>query len=71
MDADLMGGAPNIERTMLVSAFDMVVESRKSIRAFRPDPVPRQLIADILDIAARAPSTFNTQPWRTHIVTGA
>ncbi len=56
---------------MLVSAFDTVVASRKTIRAFRPDSVPRQVVADILDIAAKAPSTFNTQPWRTHVVTGA
>ncbi len=47
------------------------IQSRKSIRAFRPDPVPRETIAKILEIAQRAPSGTNTQPWHVYVCTGA
>ena len=50
---------------------DEVIRSRCTIRAFLPDPVPRHLLAEIIELAARAPSTFNTQPWRLHVLTGA
>jgi nitroreductase len=45
--------------------------SRKSVRAFRPDPVSRQQVLDILRLASRAPSNSNTQPWRVHVLAGA
>ena len=44
--------------------------SRKSIRGFKPDPVPKEVLEEILDIARRAPSALNTQPWEVTIVTG-
>jgi nitroreductase len=44
---------------------------RKSIRAFRPDPVPRAVIERILAAASRAPSGTNIQPWRVRVLTGA
>lgn len=47
------------------------VIGRKSVRGFRPDPVPRATIETILDDAARAPSGTNTQPWRVYVATGA
>ncbi len=47
------------------------VVGRKSVRGFKPDPVPLALIQRILDEAARAPSGTNTQPWRVHIAIGA
>jgi len=40
------------------------------VRAFLPVPIPRQTILDILDVAARAPSGTNTQPWKVIVVTG-
>jgi nitroreductase len=49
---------------------DSVIRSRKSIRAFRPDPVPKNLLMEILETAGAAPSNFNSQPWRVHILTG-
>ena len=52
-------------------AVDAAITSRRSIRAFLPTPVPRQAIADILQVAARAPSGTNTQPWRVYVLTGA
>lgn len=53
------------------AAFDPVVRGRRTTRAFQPLPVPREVIAEILDVAACAPSTFNTQPWRVHVLCGA
>lgn len=46
------------------------IESRRSIRAFRPDPVPKEVLSRILEVALRAPSTDNTQPWEFAVVTG-
>lgn len=46
------------------------IRSRRSIRAFRPDPVPRETIGRILEVAARAPSGSNIQPWQVVVVTG-
>ena len=52
-------------------AVDAAITSRRSVRAFLPTPVPRQVIEDILQVAARAPSGTNTQPWRVYVLTGA
>ena len=46
------------------------IRSRKSIRAFKPDPVPRETLEQILAESQRAPSGTNTQPWHTWICTG-
>ena len=50
--------------------FDEVVLGRRSIRGYRPDPVPRALIEEVLALAMRAPSSMNTQPWHFHVLTG-
>jgi nitroreductase len=44
--------------------------TRKSIRAFRSDPVSRQTIEAILTMASRAPSGGNLQPWKVHVLLG-
>jgi nitroreductase len=49
---------------------DRLIRSRRAIRAFRPDPVPRALLTEILDAARYAPSNYNSQPWRVHVLTG-
>ncbi len=46
------------------------IERRKSIRAFRQEPVPRQALEEIFQQAWRAPSWGNTQPWKATIVGG-
>jgi len=46
------------------------IKSRKSIRGFKPDPVPREVIREILGIATRAPSGKNYQPWEFTVVSG-
>ncbi len=45
--------------------------TRKSVRAFRSDPVPRAIVEEILHKAARAPSGGNLQPWKVHVLLGA
>ena len=47
-----------------------IVASRRSMRAFKPDPVPRAVIEAVMGGAQRAPSNCNTQPWFVHVVTG-
>jgi nitroreductase len=49
---------------------DAAITSRRSVRAFLPDPVPRETIERILEVAARAPSGTNTQPWQVVVLTG-
>lgn len=46
------------------------VRARKSIRGYKQDPVPREIIREILDVSTRAPSALNTQPWEFTVVTG-
>lgn len=46
------------------------IASRRSIRAFLPTPVPQETVERILDIAARAPSGTNMQPWRGYALAG-
>ena len=46
------------------------VNQRKSIRAFKPDPVPQEVLSEIIELALRAPSWANTQPWEFAVVSG-
>jgi len=50
--------------------YDDVVRGRRSIRGYKPDPVPRALIREVIELAMRAPSSLNTQPWNFYVVTG-
>ncbi|MEH6436122.1 nitroreductase [Massilia sp. DD77] len=51
-------------------AVDAAITSRRSIRAFLDKPVERADIERILEVAARAPSGTNTQPWKVYVLTG-
>jgi nitroreductase len=53
------------------AAVDAAITSRHSMRAFLPTEVPRATIEAILNVAARAPSGTNTQPWKVYVLTGA
>lgn len=53
------------------AALDAVMAGRHSVRAFLPTTVPRELLAEILSMARRAPSGTNLQPWRVHVLSGA
>jgi F420 biosynthesis protein FbiB-like protein len=47
------------------------LRSRRSIRRFKPDPVPTDIVQRILETAICAPSAHNLQPWRFAILTSA
>jgi nitroreductase len=46
------------------------LHARRSVRAFRPDPVSREIVEELLRLASRAPSGTNIQPWKVHVVAG-
>ena len=50
---------------------DAAILSRRSIRAFLPTPVAPEEIMQLLEVAARAPSGTNTQPWKVYVLRGA
>ena len=50
--------------------FSELIKARRSVRGYRPDPVPREVIEEIISVAKWAPSSMNTQPWYVHVVTG-
>ncbi len=47
------------------------ISNRRSIRKFKPDPVPEEMIRQLLESARLAPSGSNTQPWRFIVVKDA
>ncbi|MFT7653781.1 MAG: nitroreductase [Limisphaerales bacterium] len=51
--------------------FEEVVLGRRSIRGFKSDPISKDLMREIVELAGRAPSSMNTQPWYFHAVSGA
>jgi nitroreductase len=46
------------------------IRARKSIRAFKRDPIKKEIVKEILEIATRAPSGTNTQPWEFFVLAG-
>lgn len=51
-------------------AVDAAITSRRSIRAYLPRAVAREDILQILQVAGRAPSGTNTQPWKVYVLEG-
>lgn len=49
---------------------DRLASVRRSVRAFKPDPVPQDIIKRVLDITLATPSNCNVQPWHIHIISG-
>jgi len=49
---------------------DEAITGRRSIRAYLDKPVPKEVVEDILEVAARAPSGTNTQPWQVTVLAG-
>ena len=47
------------------------IQRRTSVRRFRPDPVPRDTVERLLDLAVRAPNHKLTEPWRFAVLTGS
>jgi nitroreductase len=46
------------------------MNERKSIRAFKPDPIPKEKLEEMLRLSIHAPSAINLQPWEFIVVTG-
>ena len=49
---------------------EQVINERRSIRGFTDQPVSKELLEEIIELANRAPSSMNTQPWYVHVLTG-
>ncbi len=47
-----------------------VINGRRSTRGFLNKPVSVEVLKEVIELAVRAPSSMNTQPWHFHIVTG-
>ncbi|RFO98847.1 nitrobenzoate reductase [Rhodoferax lacus] len=56
---------------MTLNAVDQAICSRRSMRAFTSQEVARSDIAHILQVASRAPSGTNCQPWKVYVLQGA
>jgi nitroreductase len=50
---------------------DQAILQRRSVRGFLPDEVPQPMLDEVFEIAQRAPSNCNVQPWVPHVVSGA
>ncbi|MEQ1657929.1 MAG: nitroreductase [Hylemonella sp.] len=50
---------------------DEAIQTRMSVRAYTPQAVAPETIQDILQLASRAPSGTNTQPWKVYVLRGA
>ena len=50
--------------------YEVIAQDRRSIRGYKPDPIPRVVLEEIIHIAKQAPSSMNTQPWHFHVLTG-
>ena len=50
--------------------FSEFARSRKSIRGYQEKAVPKAVIKEILEAAKYAPSSYNSQTWHVHVVTG-
>ena len=53
------------------ASVEAAIDGRHSVRAFLPKPVPRELLTRLLQLASRAPSGTNTQPWKVYVLQGA
>lgn len=62
--------ADTAQRPAAISVDDAIT-GRMSVRAFLPRPVPRELLTHLLEVASRAPSGTNTQPWKVYVLQGA
>ena len=55
---------------MARTPFLELAEKRRSVRAYKPDPVPEDLLQQVLEAGRLAPSACNKQPWRFIVVRG-
>jgi len=57
----------NLDASVIV---DEVIRTRKSVRSFLSTPIPHGTILDIIEVASRAPSGSNIQPWKVYVLEG-
>ena len=62
--------APPLDAEALRGAVDWAIATRRSVRAFLPQPVPRDEVEAILATARYSASGMNMQPWHVHVLTG-
>ncbi|EID18003.1 nitroreductase [Mycolicibacterium phlei RIVM601174] len=65
-----MTSAPELSQSEFATLKDLMTR-RRSCRAFKPDPVPREVIDAILEAAQSTASWCNSQPWRVVVTSGA
>jgi nitroreductase len=62
---------PEYAQADIARCVDSVLQARRSVRAYKPDAVPRSTVLEVLRAASTcAPSNSNTQPWRVHVLSG-
>ena len=61
---------PTPTPTAIAHIVDDAITTRRSTRAFTQEAVPREMITQMLDVAARAASGTNTQPWKVYVLQG-
>lgn len=66
-----MATAAAIDTGNDADALERILAARRSVRGFRPDPVPADVLERVMRMAQFAPSNCNVQPWSAHIVSGA
>lgn len=57
--------------SVLIDSLEQVVRARRSVRGFLPDPIPEPTLRAVFELAQRAPSNCNVQPWRCYVASGA
>ena len=67
----MTGGDLDHERKGWLEALDRIVHERRSVRGFLPEPVPPETLRHVFELAQRAPSNCNVQPWRSYVASGA
>ncbi len=56
--------------TVTTLTFDQVIEQRKSVRGFMPEPIPKDELHKVFALAQQAPSNCNIQPWNVVVASG-
>ncbi|MBD3191126.1 MAG: hypothetical protein GF308_10800 [Candidatus Heimdallarchaeota archaeon] len=59
-----------MKRETIVMTFDKIIQERRSIRRYKPDPLTNEQLTAILDAGNKAPSAKNLQHWRFHVFLG-
>ena len=66
----MAGGDLDHEQRTQLDALERIVHDRRSVRGFLPRPVPTETLRRVFELAQRAPSNCNVQPWRSYVASG-